>query len=235
MKMDRNPYCFIVQPFNKDETNQTIYKNYIIPAAKMCQLEVKRADQEFGEEYPIKAMESMIRDSSVVIADISYDNQNVWYELGYATAISKPTILLCNKPNRNLIPFDIRDRGIISYELANDTTKQQLLDKLEKAIRRLCPEKNKAERNIARQSVLNISTDDILILKIISKDQKTPFDITPEEKLEEKLTELSRVIDIKTDGLRTLIRNGFLEFHAASDGKRFYQLTDKTENLLSNL
>lgn len=70
-----------------------------------------------------------IRSASVIIADITPDNPNVFYEVGYAHALAKPTILLCEKGIRNKLPFDVSGFRTIFY----DNTiggKRQIEDKL---------------------------------------------------------------------------------------------------------
>ena len=57
-----------------------------------------------------------IRNASVILADITPDNPNVFYEAGYAYALSKPTILLCEKGIREKPPFDISEFGTIFYD-----------------------------------------------------------------------------------------------------------------------
>jgi nucleoside 2-deoxyribosyltransferase len=55
-----------------------------------------------------------LRDSSVVIADITPDNPNVYYEVGYAHALGTPTILLSDR-TRSRLPFDVSGLRTIFY------------------------------------------------------------------------------------------------------------------------
>lgn len=70
---------------------------------------------------------SLIVQSEIVIANIDGRNPNVYYELGIAHAIGKPTILL-SKTNFDLnnIAFDIRQKRIIMYSSFEDLEKQLL-------------------------------------------------------------------------------------------------------------
>ena len=69
---------------------------------------------------PGPIMEDIIKGliaSDVVIAEITPKNQNVFYELGYAHALGKPTILLADKTLRGSdLPFDIRGHRVIFYD-----------------------------------------------------------------------------------------------------------------------
>jgi nucleoside 2-deoxyribosyltransferase len=44
------------------------------------------------------------------------DNPNVFYELGYAHALNKPTILLADINKRDRLPFDISGYRTVFYE-----------------------------------------------------------------------------------------------------------------------
>ena len=74
---------------------------------------------------PISAIEEGIVDSDICFADITTDNPNVWYELGYAFASGKDVILVCSKERTGEFPFDIKHRKIIEYvsESASDFSK----------------------------------------------------------------------------------------------------------------
>jgi nucleoside 2-deoxyribosyltransferase len=52
--------------------------------------------------------------AKVVIAEITVPNQNVFYELGYAHALNKPTILLAEKGRE--LPFDVHGYRCLFYE-----------------------------------------------------------------------------------------------------------------------
>ena len=47
-------------------------------------------------------------------SEITAPHQNVFYELGYAHALNKPTILLAQRGRE--LPFDIRSYRVISYD-----------------------------------------------------------------------------------------------------------------------
>jgi hypothetical protein len=69
-----------------------------------------------------------INNCSLVKADLTGRNQNVMFELGYAQAMGKKTILLSQ--NINDVPFDIREQRILLYNIAIlnlDTIFQQLV------------------------------------------------------------------------------------------------------------
>jgi nucleoside 2-deoxyribosyltransferase len=57
---------------------------------------------------------TQINTAKVVIADITPENPNVFWEVGYAHANRKPTILVAEKGRK--LPFDVSGFRILFYE-----------------------------------------------------------------------------------------------------------------------
>jgi nucleoside 2-deoxyribosyltransferase len=55
-----------------------------------------------------------IDNSQVIIAEITAQNENVFYEVGFAHALKKPTILLADRAKK--LPFDVAGYRCILYE-----------------------------------------------------------------------------------------------------------------------
>ena len=105
--------CFVIQPFDGgayDKKFEDIYE----PALNNAGLEAYRVDRDPSVEVTIEAIEEGIRDASICFADITKNNENVWFELGFAFAHSKSVVLVCSK-ERKVFPFDVRHRDIIHY------------------------------------------------------------------------------------------------------------------------
>ncbi|QZK89859.1 nucleoside 2-deoxyribosyltransferase [Flavobacterium sp. CHNK8] len=108
------PKAFIVMQFT-EEYNQ-LYKEVIKPVCENFGLEVERADEFYTTTPIIADVIRSIVNSSLIIAEITPDNANVYYEVGYAHAINKPTILLCERKKREKLPFDISGFRTLFYE-----------------------------------------------------------------------------------------------------------------------
>jgi hypothetical protein len=63
----------------------------------------------------IDDIETGIRNSEICLADITNNNPNIWYEVGFAIASDKPVVMVCANPRPTDPPFDIRHRQIIFY------------------------------------------------------------------------------------------------------------------------
>ena len=110
------PVCFVIQPFDSgkfDKRFDGVYK----PAIEAAGLEAYRVDRDPTVEVPIEAIEDGIRNAAICLADITSDNPNVWYELGYAFAAGRPVIMVCSEERKEKkYPFDIQHRTIINYQ-----------------------------------------------------------------------------------------------------------------------
>jgi hypothetical protein len=105
------PDVFVVMPFRR-ELAQT-YDN-ILSVARSLELSCKRGDEFLSDESIMTEIWSALWHARVCIADCTDRNANVFYELGIAHTIGKPTILLAQ--SQEDIPFDVQHRRVIIYE-----------------------------------------------------------------------------------------------------------------------
>jgi hypothetical protein len=104
--------AFVVMQFG--EPYDALYERVIGPVCLEQGLEPVRADDIFGPGVIVDDITDGIREAAVVIAEVSPANANVYYELGFAHAIGKPSVLLAAKDRP--LPFDIRGHRCIFYE-----------------------------------------------------------------------------------------------------------------------
>jgi nucleoside 2-deoxyribosyltransferase len=71
-------------------------------------------DELAGPGIIFEDIKRPIAEAKIVVAEITAPNQNVFYELGYAHALNKPTILLAQRGKE--LPFDIRSYRVIFYD-----------------------------------------------------------------------------------------------------------------------
>lgn len=121
-----NYKAFVIMPFSK-EFNDT-YNLGIKAAALECKVDAKRLDDDFFVTNMVEEIYRKINDADFVIADMTGRNPNVFYEVGYADAKNKLTLLLTKDISD--IPFDFKQKLHIEY---NDVTslKENLIDKIE--------------------------------------------------------------------------------------------------------
>jgi hypothetical protein len=118
--------CFVMMPFGDwfDRYYQEIY----VPAIKEAGFEPVRADELFTTGSVVEQIWEQIQKSSVLLADVSEKNANVFYELGLAHAACKPAVLAAGQLED--VPFDLRHLRVIIY----DVREPQWSDKLKKSV-----------------------------------------------------------------------------------------------------
>ena len=77
------PICFVIQPFDRGKFDKR-YKDAFEPGLAKAGFEAYRVDQDPGTDVVIAAIEEGIRRAAICLADVTTNNPNVWYELGYA-------------------------------------------------------------------------------------------------------------------------------------------------------
>jgi hypothetical protein len=106
--------CFMIQPFDSGKFDKR-FEDVFAPAVKAAGLEAYRVDRDAGVAVPIDDIERGIQESAACFVDISVDNPNVWFELGYSIAARKDLCLVCSNERIGKYPFDIQHRSIIKY------------------------------------------------------------------------------------------------------------------------
>jgi hypothetical protein len=118
---------FVIQPF--DESSEGIF-HLIRSAAAKTDADVVRADSAVtpGDNI-IAGIQSAIRASSLLIADVTNANPNVMYEVGFAQAQNKPLLLIAR--GSRSIPFDLAQFPVVIYDSTNTN---EFVERLSKSI-----------------------------------------------------------------------------------------------------
>ena len=106
--------AFVVMQFTPQFDE--LFEDVIRPVCKGMAIEAIRASDIYRPGIIIQDIIQELAESQVVIADITPANPNVFYELGYAHALHKPTILLANRDESNQLPFDHSSFRVIFYD-----------------------------------------------------------------------------------------------------------------------
>ena len=106
--------CFVIQPFDGGKFDKR-YDDVLTPAITAADLEPYRVDRDPSVSIPIEDIQSGIESSRICLADITSDNPNVWFELGFAIASKRDVVLICADERKTRFPFDVQHRNIIKY------------------------------------------------------------------------------------------------------------------------
>jgi hypothetical protein len=124
------PFVFVLMPF-KQEFND-IYKYGIKGAAEDAGAYSERVDEQDYTESMLDRIYNQINKADVIVADMTGQNPNVFYEVGYAHALDK-IVLLLTQDSKD-IPFDLKHRPHIVYGGQIEELRNKLAPKLRWAI-----------------------------------------------------------------------------------------------------
>ena len=126
--------CFVIMPFKRLYKGR--YGRIYAPAIEVAGLFPHLAGGA-GVSTITEDIEKGIRNSHICFADISEDNPNVWYELGFAYACGKQVVMVCDRKNRpeKKLPFDISVKKVIFHPDVQSATnraqfQQDIIDDL---------------------------------------------------------------------------------------------------------
>lgn len=120
-------FCFVLMPFSEEFDD--VYRIGIKEACDKAGAYCERVDEQIYSERILDRVYNQIAKADIVVADMTGRNPNVFYEIGYAHALGKLTILLTQ--NADDIPFDLKHFPHIVY----GTKISSLRDNLEKRVK----------------------------------------------------------------------------------------------------
>lgn len=148
-------FCFVIQPFDGgkfDKRYDDVYK----PAIMAAGLDAYRVDADDLAQVPIDMIEQKIQAATICMADITLNNPNVWYEVGYAYASNKTVVLVCSDERAEAYPFDVRSRNVLKYKTESESDYQEFREKLTRKISKL-----KSVSTVIPVTPVNKSVDNI--------------------------------------------------------------------------
>jgi hypothetical protein len=122
--------CFVIAPIGDEDSESRKHSDMVLEAlvrrAIEKEWEVIRADQITSPGMISGQVVEHLLHSGLVIADLSFHNPNVFYELALRHAVGKPTVHLIRRGDA--IPFDLKDFRTITIDT---TDKYELVAKLD--------------------------------------------------------------------------------------------------------
>jgi hypothetical protein len=146
------PTCFVIQPFDSGKFDKR-YKETFKPAIIEAGFQPYRVDEDREADVLITSIEDGIRSAAVCLADITTDNPNVWFELGFAFAASRPVVMVCSTERTGKYPFDIQHRKVTSYKTEAQSDFKALSDEIVERLRGVA-EKGQTLQQIAEAEPL---------------------------------------------------------------------------------
>lgn len=234
--------CFVIQPFDNDKFDKR-FVDIFEPAILKAEFEAYRIDKDLSVRIPIDDIEKGISESAICFAEITSDNPNVWYELGFAFACNKDVVMVCSDERQGKFPFDIQHRHVITYKTSSTSDFNTLGDTITRKIKAF-QTKSKTVKQLNTTPVIEtegLKGHEIALLILIMENQVSSEDSTSIFSLKNEMNKAGYT-DIATSvGIRTLVKNGMIETFKEIDnwnnGQEYVacRLTEKGESwILSN-
>lgn len=113
--------CFVISPIGEEGDEIRKHADYVLnelikpAAADLCSVE--RGDKARVLGKITNTIIGLINSADLVVADLSYQNPNVFYELAIRHFIGKPVILIKSKMTK--LPFNIADQATLDFTLGS--------------------------------------------------------------------------------------------------------------------
>lgn len=107
--------AFVVMKYTTRDANDHAYRYGIKPAIEEVGLRCIRADEQPHNRTVLDTVRMHIRQSRFTIVKIDEPNLNVYFELGYAMALDKDIILVCDEELVQQLPTDINNFVCVTY------------------------------------------------------------------------------------------------------------------------
>ena len=132
--------CFVIAPIGDEDSDtrkrsDLVLKYIIRPAAEACGYKAERADEIDKPGLITSQVISRVVQDSLVIADLTEMNPNVFYELALRHAVKKPLVQIIQKGER--IPFDVAGTRTIHVDHNNLESAANARTEIERQIRSL--------------------------------------------------------------------------------------------------
>lgn len=182
--MAKNFNAFIAMPFNPEfDSVFAVIKE----ACGEAEIDYSRLDSSVQPGAIIDQIRDGIKNADIVIAEITSGNPNVYYEIGLAHCIQKPTVLVARADSIHAIPFDIRHNRVLIY---NTEKFSALKVDLRKALIEIT--------RLVEDGTATLSIDDYLNLGRSGPQQNSKTDLTTYVRKIEKQFDLTAAEIVQT-------------------------------------
>ncbi len=114
--------CFLICPIGEEgsdirKNSDNLFDYVLKPVLNQKDYEIIRADKIIQADLITDSIIDNLENAELVIADITHPNPNVYFELGYRTALKKPVIQIAVE--NTTLPFDISVKRTFFYNLSD--------------------------------------------------------------------------------------------------------------------
>lgn len=136
--MSESTECFIISPIGGEgselrEHADNVFNHVIKEPLEDCGYQPVRADQLDAPGDITRQVIERVYESPLAIADLTFQNANVFYELAIRHAARKPVLQIMQSGED--LPFDVQNTRTIFYDLSdvprNEEAKRQIKDQIQ--------------------------------------------------------------------------------------------------------
>jgi tetratricopeptide (TPR) repeat protein len=165
LRPEIRPHAFIVMPFGRKKGGDgslydfnAIYQTLIKPALEMAGFEPFRADEATASGDILTDMFQELLLADLVLADLSIDNANAFYELGIRHAFRKRGVVHI-QAGRAYMPFDIFNVRTLPYHITPEGVPDpEFLEKDILSIARMARDTWASDRDAIHSPIFNLLT-----------------------------------------------------------------------------
>lgn len=172
--------CFIICPIS-NEGSETRKRsddllNYIItPACENSGYKPERVDQVYHTDKIDSKIVEYLKNSELVIADVTEENANAFFELGYRMATGRPVIQIAEYGTK--LPFDVMTTNTIFYSTTDLAKAEEAKQKLNATIKQISEQEEVLFKMSNIQDESNSNALSVEIMAILFQLQSSVTDI----------------------------------------------------------
>jgi hypothetical protein len=235
------PTCFVIQPFDQGQFDKR-YADVYAPAIRSAELDPYRVDHDPAVTVPIEDIKRGIRESALCLADITVDNPNVWFELGFAIASGKNVVLVCSEARTSAFPFDVQNLTITRYKTESSSDFEVLSNKIVARLKALLSSTASLQRIIESTElapVEGLNQQEMAVIVSLAGSLQYPHDHTNPLALRQEVensgfTKMAAIIGIKSLLTKGLIEGTEFQGEDFDESYIGYSLTEKGWNWIMN-
>lgn len=151
--------CFLICPIGKDDSDirkhsDMVMKHLITPVCNSKEYEVIRGDLINSANKIDDDIINHLENDELAIADLTGCNPNVFYEIGYRSAIGRTTVYIAEKGTE--FPFDTNHIRTIPYNLKDLDSVEDFKHRLSATIESLPENQNDSQTSKPDQTALRL-------------------------------------------------------------------------------
>lgn len=121
---DQRPLCFVIGPFGNDGSDERKWFEFlmdqVIRPAAGDQYEVRSALHDPQQGNIVDRVTEDLERADVVVADLTFQSPNVFWEVGWRQAKARPCVLVCRTGTPLAFNVSIQETIILETQYVND-------------------------------------------------------------------------------------------------------------------